>query len=75
MEQDTKTKLEDINMLNLNLQNKVKIYQDENDNLKDSVTALEEKYDQLLQEHNQHQINEKRDNIELKTVYQDNYDI
>lgn len=68
MEQDTKTKLEDINMLNLNLKNKVKIYQDENDNLKESVNALEEKYFQLLQEHNQHQINEQRDNIALKTV-------
>jgi len=43
MEQTTKTKLEDINMNNLNLQKKVKIYQEENDNLKDSVTELEEK--------------------------------
>lgn len=68
MEQVTKTKLEDINMTNLNLQKKVKIYQDENDDMKENVNSMEEKYRKLLEDYNQHQINKQKDNYELKKV-------
>jgi len=59
MESEYKSRLGNTDMTNLKLKSHVKQYQEENDELKETINSLEEKFNLLTEESNKLKINQQ----------------